>query len=125
MRARQQAGFHVNGPAFDREADRAALIPSVVGKRCVGLAQSLDDNLRIEQAPQIVPRQQHNFTRRRSNGLGHKSLSSAGGPSTILLAFFSAGRPLHWRPPHAANAAGSCKLTRAWLRAPVSPPRTA
>jgi len=75
MRARQQAGFHVNGSAFDCEADRAALIPSVVGQRCIGFAQGLDDNFRIEQAPQIVTRQQHNLIGRRSNGLDHKSLS--------------------------------------------------
>src|SRR5882672_4295283 len=75
MRARQQAGFHMNRTAVDHEGDRAALIPLVVGKRCIGFSQGLDDNLRIEQAPQIVTRQQHNLTTRRSNELGHKSLS--------------------------------------------------
>ena len=51
MRTRQQAGFHMNGPTFDHEADRAALIPSVVGKRCIGFAQGLMKGARFAFEP--------------------------------------------------------------------------
>ena len=46
----------MNGPAFDREAHRPALITPTVGKSGIGFAEGLYHNLRIEQAPQVVTR---------------------------------------------------------------------
>jgi hypothetical protein len=64
----------MNRAPVDHKTDRAALILLVVGQGCIGVSQRLDDNLRIEQASQIVTRQQHNLSRLGSNGLDHKSL---------------------------------------------------
>jgi hypothetical protein len=85
MRAGQQAGFHMNRTAVDHEADRAALIPPVVGKRRIGFLQRLDDRFRIEQAPEIVARQQHDLTTCGSNGLGHKRLFALLGLAVVYF----------------------------------------
>src|SRR3954469_23820656 len=76
MRARQQAGFHMNRTAVDREAERAPLIRRVVGQRRIGFLQCLDYNAWVEQAPEIVTRQQYDLTTGGSDGSSHKRLPS-------------------------------------------------